>query len=137
MTYEPIKGHSFLIPSGPAEDGKHLYVLLTDRCAQGTHLAISITSLDTSKYYDPTCILKQGEHPFIKHSIWVAYHKSEIFTSESIVAEVARFTYMMKEPASSELVEKMAAGISKSKRATPKIRAYYATNQSNQTPQAV
>ena len=125
MSYVPTKGKCFLIPSGPHEDGKHLFVIISNKCPADCHLLMSITSVEPGEYYDPACLLRAGDHPFIKHLSFVMYSKAVIIPHDDIVKQVRDFGFLIKEDATNEFVEKIRAGIAASKRVAKKIKAYF------------
>jgi len=129
MTTLPGRGYTFLMPSGPGEDQKHLYILLTDKCPNNLHLAVSIQSVYPGEYYDPACVFAGGEHPFVTHLSWVAYHRAALLSHSKIAAMVENFEYRLKSPASEQMLRRIEAGLFVSKRASKKIRLYYQENK--------
>jgi hypothetical protein len=130
MSYLPSKGKCFLIPSGPQEDSKHLFVIITNKCPADCHLLISISSVEPGEYHDPACFLRAGDHPFVKHLSFAVYSKAVIISHDEIIKRVGEFAFLIKEDASDEFVEKIRAGIAVSKRSTKKIKAYFDTAMS-------
>lgn len=128
MTITPCRGMTFLVPSGPGEDQRHLHILLTDKCVAGRHLAIPVRTVYPGEYYDPTCLLREGDHQFITHITWVSYHQAFFPSSLSLLQQFENFTYIIKASASEELLNRVSAGIFSSKRASKKIRAYFLVN---------
>ncbi len=79
--FVPFKRATLLIPSEPANDSdrKHLFVLLTDPIeAPGFEgkqvLLVNIASVPNGFSYDSTCVLKPGEHRFIKHESYSTFN---------------------------------------------------------------
>jgi hypothetical protein len=128
MTITPGRGLTFLVPSGPGEDQKHLHILLTDICPAGYLLAVPIQTVYAGEYYDSTCLLREGDHPFITHLSWVAYHKSVLLSSSRLIEQFTNFSYIIKDAATAELLGRVGSGLMVSKRATKKIRTYFSTN---------
>lgn len=64
MAYVPYKKGTLLIPTG---NTKHLFVIVTDKCAESCHLLVNITSVRDGMEHDKTTIIEAGEHSFIKH----------------------------------------------------------------------
>lgn len=130
MTYFPVKPKCLLVPSGPQVDGKHLYVILTNKCPKNCHLAVSIQTVYPGEYSDPACYLQGGEHRFITHRSFVAYSRLRIWEHDAIIARVTDFTYIQHDDASPDLLQKIYDGIALSKRAAPRYKAYFATTRS-------
>lgn len=130
MSYIPTKGKSFLIPSGPQEDGKHLFVIVTNRCPADCYLLLSISSVEAGEYHDSACRLRPGDHSFIQHLSYVMYSKAVILPHDEIVKRVGDFTFLIKDDGNDEFVEKIRNGIEVSKRTSKKIRTYFAAAQS-------
>ena len=128
MTYQPIKSSCLLVPSGPATDGKHLHVIVTNRCSNNCHLVTSIQTVYPGEYSDPACVLQAGAHPFVTHLSWVAYHRCGIWDHNKIIDQVDNFAYLIKPLASSVMVESIIEGFAVSRRATPIIKRYLAAN---------
>jgi hypothetical protein len=60
-----------LVPSGPDQ---HLFIVCNDTCKLGLNLLVNISS-----YYDgcdKTCLLDEGDHPFVKHLSYVFYARA-------------------------------------------------------------
>lgn len=128
MTYLPCRGRTFLVASGPGPDQKHLFVLLTEKCPSDCHLAVCIQSVCPGEYYDETCLLREGDHSFISHLSWVAYHRAVILSHPHIIEAVSSFSYLIKEDATDDVLIRIGSGLLLSKRATRKIKTYYAAN---------
>jgi hypothetical protein len=125
MSYTPSRGKCFLMPSGPDVDGKHLFVIITNKCPAGLHLLISVSSVEPGEYYDPACLLHPGDHPFLRRLSFAVYSKAVMISHDDIIKLVGDFTFLMKEDASDEFIEKIRNGIAISKRSTPKVKAYF------------
>jgi len=92
MPYVPYKKGTLLIPSGA--DGYHLFITVNEKCDEGQHLLINVTSLRDGAKYDDTCILEAGEHPFIKHKSYVVYRMAFIKPAASISKMVDGWEYI-------------------------------------------
>lgn len=54
--------------------GEHLKIVISDPLKDPENLLIvNVTSYREGKFYDPSCFLNPGDHPFIKHVSYVAY----------------------------------------------------------------
>ena len=113
MPYTAERKGTLLIPSGPGETS-HLFGIVTDRCAAGEHLLLSITSVRQGIRHDPTCIVSAGEHPFILHDSYVAYRLAVVQSGERLARMVEGWVYKPKEDLSEELCERMLEGVARS-----------------------
>jgi len=89
--YSVKKGTALWIPgTGPPHDpGRgHLFIILTDPCANGKVLAVPVNSL--TKRSDKTCVLKQGEHARIKHDSFAAYYRAQQFSASVLEKQVGQ-----------------------------------------------
>ena len=77
-------GQCFLFPLGEYETA-HLWVIATEPNQDGQFAIVSFTSLKGSK--DQTVVLRNGEHPFIKHDTCVSYSAADI-TDSSVLANL-------------------------------------------------
>jgi hypothetical protein len=89
--FEAYRKGTVLALSGSCE---HLHIICNDpayypRNESYCVLAVNISSCKFGIKFDDTCILKAGEHPFIKHDSYVVYRHSVIWQAEKIIAKVA------------------------------------------------
>jgi len=90
--FVPFRRATLLIPSGSNQnlERKHLFVLLTDpietKDFDEKHvLLVNITSVPEGLPYDSTCVLKIGEHRFVKHDSYVFYAKARIESANKLL----------------------------------------------------
>ena len=67
----PFRRASLLIPSGPTHDPqrRHLFIVLTDPfddTGNGVSRVLLVSLASVRDSCDRTCILKPGDHPFIR-----------------------------------------------------------------------
>lgn len=129
MTYVPSKMGTLLVPSGPKVDGLHLFVIMTNPCADNQHLLLSITSIRDGKRYDPTCVFNGGEHPFITHPCYVWYRRPEQRTVSNIQKCVAGWLFHVKEDLALNHFQRICEGIEVSDDSAPWMIEYFRANQ--------
>ncbi|EKN5942955.1 hypothetical protein DVP82_18620 [Yersinia enterocolitica] len=86
-TYHPYRKGTILAPSGRAD---HLHVICNDPIHYPIHgclcvLVVNISSVKFGVPHDATCILKSGEHGFIKHDSYVVYERSVIWRVDNML----------------------------------------------------
>jgi hypothetical protein len=130
--FVPFKRATLLIPSGAANDPdrKHLFVLLTDPIeAPGFDekqvLLVNITSVPNGCSYDSTCILKPGEHRFIKHESYVYYAKARIEAANALLRGVKSGRLTPHDIMDQAVVKRICDGLPQSPHTTPKILRFY------------
>jgi hypothetical protein len=131
--FVPFKRATLLIPSGPADDPdrKHLFVVLTDPIEvsgfEGKQvLLVNIVSVPNGFSYDSTCILKPGEHRFIKHESYVYYAKARIEAANALLRGVKSGQLIPHEIMDDALVKKICDGLQQSPHTIPRILRFYA-----------
>jgi hypothetical protein len=131
--FVPFKRATLLIPSGPANDParKHLFVLLTDPIKsvdfdEKQVLLVNITSIPNGFTYDSTCILKPGEHRFIKHESYVYYAKARIEAANALLRGVKSGQLAPHEIMDEALVKRICDGLQQSPHTAPRILRFYA-----------
>lgn len=132
MPYAAERGHCLLIPSGSLddEDKKHLFVVLTKECKGKQHLLVPISSIKPKIFHDPACVLKVGEHPFIKVESFAMYRLAQTITSAHITKCVDGWVYMQKPPpAKEETLTRLGEGLEKSDFTPMRILTYFAANK--------
>lgn len=117
-----------MVPSGPKIDGMHLYVIMTNACAKGEHLLISITSVYADKAYDSTCQFFGGEHPQINHHCYAFYKLPERRQVSHIQKCVSGWLFHARDQLSEPHFSRMCAGIAASPFSEPRTVAYYNAN---------
>ncbi len=127
MPYEPARGHTLLIPSGTNQDPekKHLFVLITDRCAAGSHMLVSLSTIREGVFHDPACVVDVGEHPFVKAQSFIEYRMARMDTAIHLQRCVDGWTFLPKENVSRELLEKICGGLQVSEHITKSMLNYY------------
>jgi hypothetical protein len=130
MVYQPARGHTLLIPSGPQGDAdrKHLFVIVTNECKDKQHLIVPISSVKPGIYHDPTCVLDPGAHPFITVQSYALYRRSETILSSLLTKCVDGWLYLKKEDATADLVDRILAGVLESEFSPERIRTYAQKN---------
>jgi hypothetical protein len=134
----PFKRATLLIPSGPIDEPerKHLFVLLTDPIdvsvltGAGKHvLLVNIASVPNGLPFDSTCILKPGEHPFIKHESYVYYAKARIEPAEALLRGVKSGQLVPHHIMDEAIVERICSGLQKSPHTAKKFLEFYALSK--------
>ncbi|WP_146172497.1 hypothetical protein [Mesorhizobium helmanticense] len=100
-----------LIPSGPGEDGKHLYAILTNPCQNASCLLVTVTSIKEGRFFDPACRIEPGEHEFITKPSYVEYRMSRILRCEQITKCVDGWYFTPKPAVSDDLINRMRQGV--------------------------
>jgi len=112
-----INSESGFIPS-------HLWFILSDPAKDSEHvLIVNATSAFHGRDVDSSCILKPGEHPFIRHESYIFYDGTRQTTSqklkEGFEAEMLRF----QESVSDELLLRMRTGLMQSSHTEERYKA--------------
>jgi hypothetical protein len=124
--YLPTKASTLLIPSGTATDpGRHhLFFLVTNRCPNGLHLAVSLSSIETGRVHDSTCLLTIGDHPFVTRDSFIVYRMARLLHHEGIKKCVDSKVYIAKEDCDAAVLKRIADGVTQSP-FTPKWAKQY------------
>lgn len=122
MPYVPYKKGTVLIPSGGT---KHLFAIITDKCAAGEHLLVNLTSVRPGIKHDDTCEVSPGEHPFVKQESYVEYRHADILTAARISARVDDGTYTVHSDISDALLQAFRDGVEDSDNVKQRITKYF------------
>lgn len=109
---------TFLIPTGP-NDGKHLHAVVAVEQAGPNILLLSITSQKEGIYYDPSCEIKEGDHPFIKHDSYVLYGRARTIGKKRLSEYIESGYYVQHDDLDEELFSKICDGIELSEHSSP------------------
>lgn len=122
MPYVPYKKGTLLIPSGP---GKHLFAIISDKCANNQHLLVNVTSIQPGVAHDDACELAVGDHPFIKQPSYVAYRLAVIQHADKLTKFVDGWYYTQNTDISDALLQRMRDGVLKSKFVPKFVKTYF------------
>lgn len=128
----PMEQTTLLIasPSKDDKDRKHLFIILTNPKGEGQYvLMVSISTLRSDRYCDPTCILSAGEHDFIKHDSFVAYSLAKIIESEKLMEGVKKGVIKYKGLIEAGVFERICIGLGESQHTPLKIKKFMESNQ--------
>lgn len=98
---------------------RHLHIVCCEPVETYYGLAVLVVNISTVKenlVYEKTCILKKGEHPFIKQDSYVVYRQSVVWKVESIERRLRSGEIVFREDVTQDVLDKVLKGflISKS-----------------------
>lgn len=126
MTFSCSIGEAFLLPSGPREE-YHLHVVMTNECADGSVMLLSVTTLRSDKN-DRACLCGEGDHEFLDHPSYVAYNLVTKMPKRHIMNMIAKKLYKEKASVSREFYDKIVDGIYESDRIKGWAEDYFEEN---------
>ena len=111
-----LVGQTYLASTG---NGNHLFIIVLGpidiECYQKKQfLSVNVTSIEGTKNYDTACVIRAGEHPFIKHDSYVAYRFARL-DSEQHLENLCKTQWIRKEDCSESLLKRMKEGLRKSR----------------------
>lgn len=121
MPWQCATGECLLIPSGPG-DKSHLFtVVLGPKRFEGHGeseqvVMVSVTTIKPDFPYDPACVIRAGEHPFIEHDSYVYYREPRVESVSHVASMVETMGWLPKESCSAELRRRIVEGLLASKR---------------------
>jgi len=124
MNFSPYKRGTLLIPSGPKQDGLHLFVVMTDACENNHHLLLSVSTIRAGAFYDDACLLAPGDHEFIKAASYVVYRLPEKRSAETLVKCVKGWLFHPREDIAQNVFDRMYDGLWRSRFTPPWVLKY-------------
>jgi hypothetical protein len=91
-------------------DRKHLRIVISDPDVDGNVLIVSLSSIKPHRYHDPSCVLEQENHSFIKHLSYINYKFAEEMICAEIVNDRFKGRVILKENVSDEVLERIQNG---------------------------
>ncbi|MBF0311549.1 MAG: hypothetical protein HQL56_18715 [Magnetococcales bacterium] len=89
-------------------------------------LLVSVSSVGKAgSWHDTTCILNQGDHPFVKHQSFVFYTRSRNENANKVVKGVKGGSFVPQDPLDQEVYERICGGMSVSPYTPKNILALY------------
>lgn len=126
--YQPYRKGTVLALSGSVD---HLHVICNDPAYSHIEscdcvLAVNISSVKAGVPYDPTCIIKIGDHPFIRHNSYVVYERAVIWKVENIDKKVAEGSIKPQDAnIDDDAFKRILDGFDISDEVEPKIRRFW------------
>lgn len=132
-SFLPIRRATLLYPSGPAHDPdrNHLHILLTDpivdplNCGKFSSLLTGLSTVYPGSSYDPTCILRRGDHPFVIRDSFMFYAEARVVETAKLVNGVAQGVFMAKSMMDVAIVDNICSGVLTSIHTPEKAKRFY------------
>ena len=86
---------------------------------------VSISSVRHDCPYDKTCILKPGEHSFIKRDSFVYYARARIQDPDALLRGVSSGKLIVREMMAQAVFDRVCQGLKRSPHTVPKIFRFY------------
>jgi len=123
---------TLLVPSGTDSnlDTKHLFIVLTDPHSNDLYpqphcLMVNVSTVRAHITYDTACVLKPGDHPFVKQDSFVFYAKARVGSETKINAMISDGAFIRKEMLEQTVFERVVRGLYESVHTAPKHLRFY------------
>lgn len=83
---------------------------------------VSATTIHAGIPYDPACIVKEGDHPFIRHDSYMYYRQARVTPVDHTMEMVASGVWTPKDPFSTALMHRVMHGAFTSRQMNREIR---------------
>lgn len=117
----PLKRGTLLADYGRDDGIQHLFIVMNDpyeeETGQGNKtLLVNVTSIPANPtvFFDDTCILNVGDHPFLQHRSYVYYKNARIEATQDVIDKVAAGHCVICEEMNGDVFRQVANGISDS-----------------------
>lgn len=91
-------------------NGLHLHVVIYADDGSGGCLLAPISSIKEGRFFDPACLLLEGDHECINRPSYVCYNRL-MERAEHVKKMLLRHEYIRKEPVSAGLYDRILNGI--------------------------
>jgi len=127
----PVRKGTLFMPSGGTD---HLHVVMNDPvydpiAGHELVLVASVTSIYPDRHYDPTCLLKVGDHPFVRHDSYISYRHAELLRVDGLSAKIASGEVSRSHPVSDALFQSILAGFGASDFVVKKVERFIRLHQ--------
>lgn len=109
---------------------KHLHIICCDPVETYNGPAVLVVNISTVKenlVYEKTCILKKGEHPFVKQDSYVVYKQAVVWKVESIERRLRSGEIIFCEDVTQDVLDKVLKGFLNSKSVNRRILNFIKT----------
>lgn len=125
MAYVPYRRATLLIP---VNDIPHLFIVMNDPCSDGLCLLAMVSSIKPKKFHDTACVLKQGDHEFVKKDSFIVYRIAETTSALHISNMVGKKFYTCKADMIAAVFKRVVDGIFVSDETRPSVISYAEAN---------
>ncbi|HKI20834.1 MAG TPA: hypothetical protein VKA15_23280 [Isosphaeraceae bacterium] len=95
-------GTTFLLSAGDI----HLWIIISDpKLDPQNVLIVNLTSLAPRK--EQSCVLRAGDHPWVRHDTCVNYGDSKVTTLDKLVAARDANALMIQSPVGPDILQRM------------------------------
>lgn len=101
----------------------HLWFILTNP-KDSDNIVVAVMVRSVTRFTDSTVVLKDGDHPFIRHNSSVHYSTAKFFKKSSIIAKMKKGKCHLKEDMSCKLLKRVRKGLLDSPFTVNAIRDY-------------
>lgn len=108
MVFQPKRGTTLLIPSGPT--GNHLFVVVSEEMS-GEYLLVSVSTIKEGRFYDPTCEIEAGVHEFVRDRSYAYFRDARIITARHLIAMEQKGVFFAKADMDEDVVSRICDGI--------------------------
>ena len=93
--------------------GSHLWVVVSDPKLAPDH--VLLVNMTTARGgHDPACVLKAGDHPFVKHATCMNYAASRIASDSDMERMLSGGQIILEPPVSGAALKRIRQGAAKS-----------------------
>jgi hypothetical protein len=125
MGWKP--GDCLLIETNKDEGGyvkSHLFVIILE-CEDQIGQTIIVNIQSAQGKFDPTTILRAGDHDFVDHDSYVVYRRARIITYAELEQKVKSGLAKSKQPLTGEVFQRLCEGLLKSPFTPMEVRDMY------------
>ncbi len=109
-------GDTFFAPWPEGDDIRHLFFVISDPSIDRQRVLVVPLMTWDEDYKESTCILRPGEHRFVRHDSYVDYGCAEQVAAGYIEERLASGEFRGHDPAGPELLGRIREGAAKSDR---------------------
>ena len=102
---------------------RHLKIILTEPNASGLVVVATVFTLRREKKQEMDCVLKAGDHPFIRHDSIVAFSDAKALPAMDILAKLQSGELIRKEEMSASVFERVLQAAKASSGMFPRIKS--------------
>lgn len=117
-------GDILLIPN-PRPDKKHYHVIVADVLENNMYVMVFISSIKEGREYDDSCVLSEGDAPFIIRPSYAVYSKLYFADRDDIETRLSTGTVRYCGKATDDVIRKINDGARRSEWIKPSHVKYF------------
>ena len=120
-----IRRQTFLDEPPQTCGKRHLRIVITELSQDNELLTVPLDTFHGS-FQDTSCIINQGEHPFVKTRSFINYRYAKVLSFTQVFNGLQKGLFIRKEDVSEELLKRIQDRAKRTKHLAQELKCWFA-----------